>query len=644
MGLAIFGKQDGVKGMERYPGRLRLPEDLHNLSVAELEELAEVIRRHMIETVADRGGHLAPNLGVVELALALHSTFKSPRDRIIWDVGHQSYPHKLLTGRWERFHTLRRHGGLSGFPKVTESVHDPFGTGHSSTSISAALGLAEARDQRGERAKIIAVIGDGALTGGMAFEALNHAGHLKSDLMVVLNDNKMSIGTNVGALSAYLDRIRSDPAYSRLKEEFEQRARRVPLVGHRVVDSAEKIRKGLKSLIKPGLLFEELGLAYFGPVDGHNIAALKSAFRQTARVKGPVLLHVLTEKGKGYRYAEAAPERFHGIGPFDLQNGLPRGKKSGLSYTGAFGQTLVRLAAGDSRIVALTAAMTAGTGLKEFASRYPQRFYDVGIAEQHAVGMAAALAAGGLRPVVAIYSTFLQRAYDQIIHDVCMQNLPVIFAVDRAGIVGEDGETHQGIFDLSYLRSAPQMALMAPRHEDELQHLLYTAVQRGAGPAALRYPRDKGEGVGLTEPRLLPWGRGEVLREGDDLLIIAAGPCANAALAAAERLAGVGVEAAVINARFIKPLDEELLLKWARRCGRILTVEENSIVGGFGSAVLEALARNNLALPVKLLGIEDAFVEQGPRDLLLSLCGLDGEGIFKAALTFSSAGISEGVI
>ena len=385
---------------------------------------------------------------------------QEPRDRIIWDVGHQSYPHKLLTGRWERFHTLRRHGGLSGFPKVTESVHDPFGTGHSSTSISAALGLAEARDQRGERAKIIAVIGDGALTGGMAFEALNHAGHLKSDLMVVLNDNKMSIGTNVGALSAYLDRIRSDPAYSRLKEEFEQRARRVPLVGHRVVDSAEKIRKGLKSLIKPGLLFEELGLAYFGPVDGHNIAALKSAFRQTARVKGPVLLHVLTEKGKGYRYAEAAPERFHGIGPFDLQNGLPRGKKSGLSYTGAFGQTLVRLAAGDSRIVALTAAMTAGTGLKEFASRYPQRFYDVGIAEQHAVGMAAALAAGGLRPVVAIYSTFLQRAYDQIIHDVCMQNLPVILQL-TGRIVGEDGETHQGIFDLA-LRSAPQMALMAP--------------------------------------------------------------------------------------------------------------------------------------------------------------------------------------
>ena len=630
--------------MEQFPGQLRLPEDLHNLKIAELEELAEAIRRTMIGTVAERGGHLAPNLGVVELALALHSTFESPRDRIIWDVGHQSYPHKLLTGRWDRFHTLRCHGGLSGFPKAAESIHDPFGTGHSSTSISAALGLAAARDQRKESAKIIAVIGDGSLTGGMAFEALNHAGHLKKDLMVVLNDNKMSIGTNVGAMSVYLDRIRSDPAYSRLKEEFEQRARRVPLVGHRVVDSAERLRKGLKTLIKPGLLFEDLGLTYFGPIDGHNIAALKSAFRQTARVKGPVLLHVLTEKGKGYRYAEAAPERFHGIGPFDLQNGLPRSKKSGLSYTEAFGQTMVRLAAKDSRLVALTAAMTGGTGLKDFARRYPQRFYDVGIAEQHAVGMAAALAAGGLRPVVAIYSTFLQRAYDQIIHDVCLQRLPVIFAVDRAGIVGEDGETHQGIFDLSYLRTAPQITLMAPRNEDELQHLLYTAVQLGSGPVALRYPRDRGEGVGLSEPRLLPWGRGELLREGGELLIAAAGPCANAALAAAERLAKAGVEAAVINARFIKPLDEGLLLKWARRCRRILTVEENSTVGGFGSAVLEALSRNKLALPVKLLGIEDSFVEQGTRSQLLALRGLDDAGIFKAALSFCGAKITEGAI
>lgn len=624
------------------PGQMKLPEDLQTLQITELEELAAKIRRYMIQTVANNGGHLAPNLGVVELALALHSTFQSPRDRIIWDVGHQSYPHKLLTGRWERFHTLRRYRGLSGFPKPAESVHDPFGTGHSSTSISAALGLALARDHCGDTYKVIAVIGDGALTGGMALEALNHAGHLQTDLMVVLNDNEMSIGSNVGAMSAYLGRIRSDPKYFRLKTEFEQKANRIPLVGKKIVDSAERLKGGLKYLVVPGMIFEELGLTYFGPIDGHNIAALKGTFRQASRMKGPVLIHILTEKGKGYSFAEASPERFHGIGPFDLENGLPRSKKTGPTYTEVFGQTMVRLAAENPKIVALTAAMTGGTGLSRFAEAYPQRFFDVGIAEQHAVGLAAALAAGGLQPVVAIYSTFLQRAYDQIVHDVCLQKLPVLFAVDRAGIVGEDGETHQGILDLSYLRSIPQMTLMAPRHEDELQHLLYTALHHASGPAALRYPRDKGEGVGLSEPRLLPWGKGELLREGGDLLIAAAGPCANAALEAAEKLSGEGVEAAVINARFIKPLDEELLLEWAHRCGRVLTVEENSITGGFGSAVLELLARKNLALPVKLLGIEDRFVEQGPRALMLSLCGLDPEGIFQAALSFIAAKMTEG--
>ena len=630
--------------MEGLPGELKLPEDLRNLKIAELENLAEIIRKYMICTVANRGGHLAPNLGVVELALALHSTFQSPRDQIIWDVGHQSYPHKLLTGRWKLFPTLRRHGGLSGFPKPSESAHDPFGTGHSSTSISAALGLAAAGDLQGKHSRVIAVIGDGALTGGMAFEALNHAGHLKSNFTVVLNDNKMSIGSNVGAMAAYLGRIRSDPKYSRLKTEFEQRARRMPLLGKSVVHSAALLRKGLKSLIIPGLLFEELGLTYFGPIDGHDIAALKSVFLQTARVKGPVLIHVITEKGKGYRYAEAAPERFHGIGPFDLQNGLPSGKRSGPTYTEVFGRTVVRLAAKNPRIVALTAAMAGGTGLARFAELYPERFYDVGIAEQHAVGMAAALAAGGLQPVVAIYSTFLQRAYDQLIHDVCLQKLPVTFAVDRAGVVGEDGETHQGLFDLTYLRSIPQMTLMAPRHEDELRLMLYTALERRRGPVALRYPRGKGEGVALTELRLLPWGKAELLREGEELLIAAAGPCAGAALKAAERLSRAGLEAAVINARFIKPLDEEMLLKWARRCGRVLTVEENSVVGGFGSAVLEMLAGNNLPLPVKLLGFADTFVEQGPRALLLSLSGIDEEGIFRTALSFTGLKAKEDVI
>ncbi len=630
--------------MEELPEGLNLPGDLQKMELAELEELAGKIRSYMIRTVSQSGGHLAPNLGVVELALALHSTFQSPRDRIIWDVGHQCYPHKLLTGRWKRFSTLRRHGGLSGFPKPDESAHDPFGTGHSSTSISAALGLALARDHQGGTHQVIAVIGDGALTGGMSFEALNHAGHLKTGMLVVLNDNKMSIGSNVGAMSAYLSRLRSDPKYFRLKEEFEQMFQRVPLVGEKMIRSAERLRKSLKYLIMPGMIFEELGLTYLGPVDGHDIAVLKKALLQAGRMKGPVLLHVLTEKGRGYRYAEAAPERFHGIGPFFPQNGLPRSDKAGPTYTGVFGEVMVKLAAANPRIVALSAAMTRGTGLSEFARIYPQRFYDVGIAEQHAVSMAAALAAGGMQPVVAIYSTFLQRAYDQIVHDVCLQKLPVIFAVDRAGIVGEDGATHQGLLDLSYLRSIPGMALMAPRHEDELQHLLYTALQRRSGPAALRYPRDKGEGVALTKPRLLPWGRGELLREGGDLFIAAAGTCVGAALEAAEKLSRAGLEAAVMNARFIKPLDEEMILQWARRCGRVLTVEENSIAGGFGSGVLELLAREGLLVPVKLLGIEDCFVEQGPRALMLSLCGIDAGGIYRAAFELCGVEVKEGAV
>lgn len=597
----------------------------------------------MVRTVAENGGHLAASLGAVELTLALHSTFDSPRDRIIWDVGHQSYPHKILTGRWPRFGTLRRHGGLSGFPKRCESEHDPFGTGHSSTSISAALGLALARDTRGDNYKVIAVIGDGALTGGMAFEALNHAGHIKADLMVVLNDNEMSISSNVGAMAAYLGRIRSDPKYSRLKAEFEQRLSRIPVLGKKMIYSAERIKGGLKYLVVPGMIFEELGWTYFGPVDGHNIRALQKVFQQAGRMKGPVLVHAVTEKGKGYSYAEAAPERFHGVGPFDLKNGLPRAKKKSPTYTEVFGRTLVRLAERDPAIIAITAAMTGGTGLAEFARAFPDRFHDVGIAEQHGVCMAAALAAGGMKPVMAIYSTFLQRGLDQLIHDVCLQNLPVVFAVDRAGIVGEDGETHQGLFDLSYLRSIPNMAVLAPRHEAELQQMLYTALYSSPGPVALRYPRDKGLGVELAEePEPLPWGKAELLREGEDLLIVAAGPAANAALAAAEKLYWQGIRTAVINARFVKPLDAETILGQARRCGRVLTVEDNVLAGGFGGAVLELLERNGIYVPVKRLGIDDRFVEQGPRALMLSLCGLDEEGIYKAALAFARGKAAEG--
>lgn len=620
---------------EDFISRMNLPDALKNMTKEQLYDLATKIRHYLIRTVADNGGHLAANLGVVELTVALHSTFNSPRDRIIWDVGHQSYTHKLLTGRWDRFPTLRQHGGLSGFPKPSESEHDPFGTGHSSTSISAALGLAKARDACGEDYKVIAVIGDGAFTGGMAYEALNHAGDIKADLMVVLNDNKMSIGSNVGGMAEYLGRIRSDPKYSRFKAGVEQLVKRIPVLGDKMVDSAERIKGGLKYLVAPGMIFEELGLTYFGPVDGHNIVAMQRIFRQAARMKGPTLVHVVTEKGKGYRFAEAAPERFHGIGPFDLTNGVPHSPGKKPTYTQVFGRTMLRLGGENEKIVAITAAMASGTGLKKFAEAFPDRFYDVGIAEQHGVTMAAAMAAGGLKPVVAIYSTFLQRAYDQIVHDVCLQNLPVVFAVDRAGIVGEDGETHQGLFDISFLSSIPNLGLMAPRNEDELQHMLYTAVYGAPGPAALRYPRAHGEGVELAEPHLLPWGKGELLREGEDLLIIGAGTVVNAALAAAERLGRDGVRACVINARFIKPLDRELIVYWARRCGRVITVEENVLSGGFGSAVSALLTRNGLYMPIKQLGIDDRYVEQGPRAALLSRYGLDAAGIYDAVLAFT---------
>ncbi len=620
---------------------MSLPCDLKKMSEEDLEKAAAEIRQYMIKTVADNGGHLAASLGVVELTLALHSRYNSPVDRIIWDVGHQCYPHKLLTGRWQQFPTLRQYCGLCGFPKPAESEHDPFLTGHSSTSISAALGLAQARDCKGEDNKVIAVIGDGALTGGMSFEALNHAGHIKANVMVILNDNKMSISSNVGSLSAYLGRIRSDPKYSKLKADFEGFVGRIPLVGEKVLSYAERIKGGLKYLIVPGMIFEELGFTYFGPIDGHNIKTIKNTLKQADQMKGPVLVHVVTEKGKGYHYAEKSPEVFHGIGPFDLNNGLLKKKKSA-SYTEIFGQTLLKLGHEDPKIIAITAAMTAGTGLRKFARELPDRFFDVGIAEQHAVTMAGALAAGGMKPVVAIYSTFLQRAYDQILHDVCMQKLPVVFAVDRAGITGEDGETHQGLFDLSFLRNIPNMSIMAPGNENELQHMLVTALEQGNGPVALRYPRDKVAGVDLEAPKALPWGKSELLKEGRDLLIIAAGTVVNQALLAVERLAWQGLKPALINARFVKPLDEELIIKWAHKCGRVMTLEENVLAGGFGSAVLELFEREGFLIPLKRLGIDDQFVEHGSRAQLLSCFNLDSEGIYNEALSFIDIKAVEG--
>ncbi|MBS4023117.1 MAG: 1-deoxy-D-xylulose-5-phosphate synthase [Dethiobacter sp.] len=599
------------------------PQDLKNLSVQELEHLSSEIRAFLLEKVSKTGGHLAANLGVVELTLALHKIFDSPRDKIIWDVGHQSYVHKILTGRRDNFDTLRSYGGMSGFPKKKESEHDIFQTGHSSTSVSAALGLARARDLSGDKHHVIAVIGDGAMSGGMAFEALNHAGDMGTDLLVVLNDNEMSISQNVGGLAAYLGRLRTDPKYFRLKEDVEDILKRIPAIGGKVLKSVERVKDALKFLLVPGMLFEELGFTYLGPVNGHQLDALFSVLRGAKKLKGPVLIHVLTKKGKGFDFVECNPDLFHGIGPFDPQkpplhviNDIP-------TYTEIFSRTLVAAARDDARLVAVTAAMSTGTGLDAFAAEFPNRFYDVGIAEQHAVTFAAGLATAGFHPVIAVYSTFLQRAYDQTLHDVCMQGLPVLFALDRAGIVGEDGETHQGVFDLSYLRHIPGMSIMAPRDENMLQHAIVTGLARRA-PVTVRYPRGKGTGTVLDKPSQLAWGRGETLREGRDVAVLAVGTMVQTALEAAEILSRRGISVSVIDPVFVKPLDGELILEAARtsRFG-LVTVEEHALAGGFGSAVLEFLEQNNTKnVSVRRLGIPDAFVEHGAKKILLGELGL----------------------
>lgn len=623
------------------------PSVLCHLGKGELVELAADIRKFLMRVVSNNGGHLASNLGVVELTLALHRVFKTPEDKIVWDVGHQSYVHKLLTGRRSSFSTLRQYGGISGFPKREESVHDAFGTGHSSTSISAALGMAKARDLEGEGHHVIAVIGDGALTGGMAFEALNHAGDMGTKLIVVLNDNKMSIDPNIGAFSNYLNRLRADPVYHKLKEDLELILRRIPAIGQTVAKSAERLKDGLKYILVPGIWFEELGFKYLGPVNGHNIADLQEFLQIAKKISSPVLLHVITEKGRGYTFAEEEPDRFHGIGPFDPENGFPcrAGKedKDTPTYTQVFSDTLIKLAAEDKKIVAITAAMAAGTGLTPFAQRFPSRFFDVGIAEQHACTLAGGLAVSGFKPLVALYSTFLQRAYDQILHDICLQKLPLVLAVDRAGIVGEDGETHQGLFDFACLRNMPNMVIMAPRNENELRHMLKTAFSYTQGPVAIRYPRAKGEGVVLDEPQEVPVGRGVLLRNGEDLLLLAVGTMVTFAMEAAEKLSYQGIDAAVVDARFVKPLDKELILEFAMRCGKLITVEEHIISGGFGSAVMELLQEAEVHnIRTKSLGIADTFVEQGARALLLHEHGLDAEGIYSAALSFCHQKVEQG--
>lgn len=609
------------------------PQDLKKLPPELLPQLAQEIREKIIATVSRTGGHLAPSLGVVELTIALHYVFNTPRDKIIWDVGHQAYAHKLLTGRQERFHTLRQYGGISGFPKRAESPYDAFDTGHSSTSISAALGMACGRCLNRERSRVLAVIGDGALTAGLAFEGLNNAGDLHKNLIVVLNDNGMSISPNVGALSSFFSRKLTGRTMVFLKKQVEYLLRSFPGIGEDLLAWAKKSEEAIKGFFTPGMLFEALKFNYLGPVQGHRLDHLIETFQNVRHLDGPVLVHVLTTKGKGYLPAETDPTSFHGLGKFDPDTGVAQKSVSEVpSYTQVFGETLVRLALENKNIAAITAAMPDGTGLVEFRSKFPDRFFDVGICEQHAVTFSAGLASEGLRPVATIYSTFLQRAYDQVLHDVCLQDLPVVFALDRGGIVGEDGETHQGLFDLSYLRSLPNLVLMAPKDEDELRHMLYTAVEH-PGPIALRYPRGQGVGVDFS-PTLhrLPVGKAEVVREGEDLLILAIGASVYPSLKAAEELEKLGYQATVVNARFVKPLDESLILNLAARRGRVLTVEENVLMGGFGSAVVELLMDRGLLVPVKRLGIPDVFVEHGSPAILREKYGLDAKGIVKGAL------------
>lgn len=589
------------------------PQDLKNLSVHELEQLAKEIRSFLIEKLSVTGGHLAPNLGVVELTIALHAVYDSPQDKFIYDVGHQAYVHKILTGRMHLFDTLRKYKGLCGFVKRIESPHDVWEAGHSSTSLSAAMGMAIARDLKGENNKVIAIIGDGAMTGGMALEAMNHIGHAKKDLLVILNDNEMSIAPNVGALHNYLNKIRSDRHYLKSKKDIENMLKKIPAIGGTIAKTAEKVKDSLKYLVVPGIWFEELGFTYLGPIDGHNLPLLMETMRTVKQLSGPVLLHVITTKGKGYTPAEQDSHTWHGISPYKIESGQVVKSAGPPMYTEVFGQTLIELAATDQRIVAVTPAMPGGSGLLKFAKQFPDRMIDVGIAEQHAATLCAGMASEGLKPVFAVYSTFLQRAYDQVVHDICRAKLNVTFAIDRAGFVGPDGETHQGVYDMTYLRTLPNMVVMMPKDENELRHMMYTANAYNEGPIAYRYPRIQGTGVSLDEPfKKIPIGTWEVVRQGHEFVILAVGPMVQLAQEAAERLERDNVQVRVVNARFIKPLDVEMLDHIADQQLPILTIEEGSIQGGLGSAILEYYAQQSVSdVIIKNFGIPDYFVEHG---------------------------------
>jgi 1-deoxy-D-xylulose-5-phosphate synthase len=622
------------------PAAIRSPAELKKVPRDKLPGVAAEVRETIVRSTARTGGHLASSLGVVELTIALHYVFDCPRDRIIWDVGHQAYAHKILTGRRDDFPTLRTFGGISGFPRISESPCDAFGTGHSGTSISAALGMAVARDLRKDTNRVVAVIGDGSLSSGLALEGLNQAGHQNRDLIVILNDNEWSISQNVGALSGYLNRMMTGKLYTSFRKRVETLLKSMPHGAFlaRIAKKSEELTKGF---IVPGLLFEELGYTYIGPIPGHDLEALIGTFLNLENIEGPVLVHVVTSKGKGYAPAEGNPEYFHGVGAFDPATGKGIGKATTPSYTDVFSDAIVELARENPKVVAITAAMCGGTGLTKFREAFPDRFFDVGIAEAHAVTFAAGLAREGKLPVVAIYSTFLQRAFDQIIHDVCLQKLPVVFAVDRGGLVGADGATHQGLFDLSFLRQIPEMSIMAPRDEAELVRMLRTAV--GAGrPVAIRYPRGSGTGAAIPSgDETIPWGKGELLEEGKDVLLVGIGATVPTCLHAAQELRKLGVSAAVVDARFVKPLDADLLLPLIHRIGRVVTVEENLIAGGFGSAVMELLEEHD-EHPQRFsrIGVHDRFVEHGSPAQLREACGLTSAHIVSEALRLCQEGKS----
>ena len=611
---------------------IRQVNDIKNINEGDYEALAEEIREFLIEKISVTGGHLGSNLGAVELTMALHLALNLPEDKIIWDVGHQSYTHKLLTGRRDGFETLRKYGGMSGFPKRKESDCDAFDTGHSSTSISAGLGLVKARDLCGEKHTVVSVIGDGSLTGGMAYEALNNAARLETNFIIVLNDNNMSISENVGGVSKYLNNVRTADGYLDLRDGVYNTIKDMPKYGNQMVKFIRRAKNSFKQLVIPGMLFEDMGVTYLGPVDGHNIPQMIRVFNEAKRVKKAVLIHVLTQKGKGYLPAERHPARFHGAEPFEIETGLPSNPRNKANYTDIFSTVMTKLGQRDEKVVAITAAMPDGTGLKRFRNMYPDRFFDVGIAEEHAVTFAAGLAAGGMKPIVAIYSSFLQRAYDQILHDVCIQNLPVIFAIDRAGLVGSDGETHQGIFDLSYLSSIPNMHIMAPKNKWELSDMVKFAVGFGA-PIAIRYPR--GEAYdGLKEYRApIAYGKGEYIYEEEDICLIAVGSMVKVAEQVRKQLKDKGYSCSLINARFVKPIDEELIAKVRSTHKLLVTMEENVASGGFGEKVREFLGRKEMSGALLTVTIPDEYVEHGNVDLLKQEIGIDADSVVKKVIT-----------